>query len=257
MPARIFLLFLLVLLPSCAARRAEVVTNSGRSTAGAIVGELRSQRARLATLTGRGELTFESPDRSGSAFFRVSLRRPDSLLVRLQGPFGMEVGSLLLTPSGFLFYNAVENSVRSGDLRDSRFRSLIPVAMEQTELADLFAGQLPLPRDTAALVLSRSPDEITLVEPRKDGPGHTRYTIDADDLTVTKVEILDNAGDVVGEAEALDFREIDGIPLPRRIRAAMGGRDQSLALYFTSQSVNGPSPSFHVTIPSSARRSTR
>ena len=257
MPARAILLSVLLLAASCAPKRGEFGTDVSRASPGELLRELHSRRAQLSTLTGRGELTFESPERSGSAFFRFAMRRSDSLLVRLQGPFGMEVGSFLLTSSGFLFYNAIENSVHTGDPSGARFRSLIPIAMEQGELMDLFAGQLPLPRDSAGVAFSRTPEGALLLSREDAGGGSVRYTIDAEELTVIRVEILDAAGSAVGEAEAMEFREIDGVPLPRRIRASTGGGAQSLALYFTSQAVNGPSPSFQVAIPSSARRSSR
>jgi hypothetical protein len=258
MAARSLLLLALFLMASCAPKRADVGTDLHRAPAGEILRELHARRAQLSVLGGKGELTFESPDRSGSAFFRFAMRRGDSLLVRLQGPFGMEVGSFLLTSSGFLFYNAFENSVLSGDPSNRRFRALLPFPMEQGELMDLFAGQLPLPHDTIGVTVARASDQLILFRQRtRPGEKDARYHVDAEERCVNRVEVLDSAGATLVDVEALDFRDVDGFLLPRRIRASANGGEESLAIFFTSRNVNGPAPSFQVTIPPSARRSSR
>ena len=97
-----------------------------------------------------------------ASFFRFAVRRPDSLFVRLQGPFGIEVGSLLLTPEETLFYNAMENTLLSGNATLRRIQTFLPFSISRGGLMDLFAGQIPAPEDTVALGVSREGDALTL-----------------------------------------------------------------------------------------------
>jgi hypothetical protein len=254
MPARSIICLCVILAASCAPRRTEIGL-AGTPAPGELLGRIAAERSTITTLAGKGELTFESPDRSGSAFFRFAVRRPDSLLIRLQGPFGIEVGSLLLTPDETLFYNAMENTLLSGNATMRRIQNFLPFPIDRPGLMDLFAGQIPPPRDTAALGVSRAGDGLTLTG-RYEG-STTTWEIDPDDWTVRRMSVVDSAGLLTLEAEASEFRSIDGVPLPDRVRFAMPEEGRYLSVYFTSRTVNGDLPPFQLSAPRSARRVTR
>src|SRR5512135_1065837 len=97
-----------VLCSSCAPRRAEVALSTATVSAPMLVDLVEARSDRLRSLVGKGSVTFESPEVGGSAFFELALKKPDSLLVRFEGPFGMTVGTLFLCPQKFVMYNSME-----------------------------------------------------------------------------------------------------------------------------------------------------
>src|SRR5262245_1425485 len=73
---------------------------------------MRDQKIR--TLRGDGNITIESPEASNSGSFDVDLKKPDSLRIKLSGPFGIHIGTLMMSPQQYIFYNARENSATVG-----------------------------------------------------------------------------------------------------------------------------------------------
>lgn len=241
---------------SCAPRRTDTGIESASTSPGALLRTVSEVRNRLHTVVGRGNLSFDSPEVAGSAFFRLALARPESLLVRLQGPFGMNVGTFFLTRSKFLLYNAVENSVITGRADARSIRSIIPFDLTGDDVFNLFGGAFPLPDDTVGLRSAVAEDgQIHFTF----GCGTERcdYWVDLDDLLVTKLRRTDSAGEVVAEASAGDVRDYEGIAVPRRIRLAFPKESRTISVYYTAISVNRDRPSFDYSIPAGARSITR
>jgi hypothetical protein len=207
--------------------------------------------ALVQTLVGNGNLSFDSPEAAGSAFFRLALRRPESLLVKLQGPFGISVGTFFLSRTRFVMYNAMENSVIAGRPDPRAIRSVVPFDLTVDEVFNLFGGSFPLPSDTSGL-------RDMLYE---DGQLHLKfvcgseiceYWVDLEDLLVTKLCRQNSSGEVLMEAEAGDVREFNGVPLPRHVRVSFPQSSRFLSVYYSSLSVNQEDPSFAFSVPPGA-----
>ena len=83
----------------------------------------------IQSLEGSGTVTFESPEMAGSVFFRVSLKKPDSLLLKFDGPFGIDAGFFFLSKRTFVMYNRFENTVTAGSPDEQSIRKVIPFAL--------------------------------------------------------------------------------------------------------------------------------
>jgi hypothetical protein len=214
--------------------------------------EVAKRSTEVQTVAGRGNLTFDSPEIAGSAFFRSSLKRPDSLLVRLQGPFGMDVGTFFLSREKYVVYNAIENVVQSGDPSTASIRSLIPFDLSPADLVSVFDGLFPLPRDTAGVRVAGVDGELTRLAVGCGG-GECEYWIDTDRLAVTRVLRKDAAGKVQVDMEAMDFKEFDGFDLPRQVRLDFPGASRTVSVFYTTLTPNGEPPSFAFIVPPGAR----
>jgi hypothetical protein len=254
MAARSALAFLLLglMLESCAVKRSEIGLELKNAPPSLLLRLVRQERQKVRTLVGRGTLSFEAPEANGSAFFRLGLREPDSLLLRLQGPFGMSVGTFFLTRSTFVFFNAIDNSVLRGDPASRRIRSVIPFDLSGEDLLNFFGGAFPLPEDTTDLSAAvREGDLLHLTF--ACGDETCDYWIDPEALLVTKLRRMNARQEILLEAEAGDLREREGISLPRSIHFAFPESQRYLSVYYTALSVNGEEPSFAFSVPSSAR----
>ncbi len=84
----------------------------------------------ISSLRGNGSITIETPEGSSSGSFDLSLKKPDSLLVELHGPFGIHVGTLLLSRERFLFYNNMDNTALVGKPDGRTLNSMFRLRME-------------------------------------------------------------------------------------------------------------------------------
>ncbi len=237
---------------SCAPRRSDVSPGTPSLLPTLLLDQVARRNAGLRTLVGRGSLTFDSPEVAGSAFFRSSLKRPDSLLVLLQGPFGMDVGTFFLSDRRYVVYNAIENLVQTGDPATSAIRSFIPFDLSAEDLVNVFGGMFPLPHDTAGIRIVEFDADVTHLA-LGCGDGQCEYWVDTGRLAVTRMLRRNAAGEVQVDMEARDFKEYDGIALPRQLRLEFPGAMRTLSVYYSSLSPNGDPPSFAFTIPSGAR----
>jgi len=242
----------LLLALSCAPKRADIGVDLSRAPAPYVLKRIFEQRALVRTVVGKGNLSFDSPEAAGSAFFRLALKRPESLLVKLQGPFGMSVGTFFLSRSRFVMYNAMENSVIAGTPDARGIRSVVPFDITADEVFNLFGGCFPLPSDTTGLREMLSEDGLLHFK-FACGRETCDFWVDAEDLLVTKLRRENSSGDVLVEAEADDIHEFNGVPLPRRIRLSFPQTSRYLSIYYSSLSVNQEDPSFVFSVPPGAR----
>lgn len=252
MPFRLVCLLAAVFMFSCAPRRSDVSLLPRPLPPSLLLEEVARRTAEVKTLAGRGNLTFDSPEIAGSAFFRSSLKRPDSLLVKLQGPFGIDVGTFFLSRERYVVYNAIDNVVQSGDPSSTSIRSLIPFDLSPEDLVSVFGGLFPLPRDTAGVRIAGVDGDVTCLTV-SCGAGECEYWVDTDRLAVTRVRRKDPAGKVQVEMEAMDFKEFDGCTLPRQVRLDFPGVSRTVSVFYTTLTPNGEPPSFAFTVPPGAR----
>jgi len=90
-----------------------------------------AQTSRLQNnFTADGTLTINTPTMSQSAGFELASHGSDSVKISVYGPFGITVGSALLTRNSFTAYNALNNTLYKGSpekqLRMLPFMSDLP-----------------------------------------------------------------------------------------------------------------------------------
>ena len=253
---RVAVVLVLSLCSSCTPKHAAVSLDTEKIGAASLIGLVRSAGSRLKSVTGRGSVTFESPENSGSAFFDLSLRKPDSLLVRLQGPFGISLGTLFLSRDTFLMYNSMENRLITGAPRAGSIRAAIPFDLTQDQVLDAFSGRFPVDGDAKAVhIYSVDDDRFHLA--LRCGIDTCEYWIDPSSLVVRRYERKDEQGRVVVTAEADAITEQDDVYAARRISITFPLQQRRLSIYYTSLSLNEPNPSFEFSIPASAHTTVR
>jgi len=219
-----------------------------------LVRRVRANASGIRLLEGKGSLWFESPGAAGSAFFTIAMCRPDSLLVRLKGPFGVEVGLLFLSRERFVVYNGMANRVVTGTPTAASMKAVIPIDLTYDQIVDAFAGSfLPDPPAGAPVQFGVDNDAFRLVYPC--GSDTCSYLIDPETDVVTDYTMTDPGGRVVLEAHTGKISERGGAYLPGTIQIRF--ERQELSIQYSSLELNASEPSFAYSIPSSARRSQR
>ncbi len=247
---------LLLVLSGCAASRNAAIVNpfgTDNFTPEEIIERVNSHALECSTLQASGTLAVESPNFSNSASFEVRIHRPDSVLIQVQGPFGIHVGALLLIKDRYTFYNAIRNEVAEGDISKDGIPMLRTEGINPQLIIDALCGA----RSFAAYHIQ--PDSLSsnsenyFLRFRRNNI-ITEYVVNKKLLTLTGVSEIDSAGTAIQEEEYSYTQRENGSILPQSIRATTPPRNTSLAFVYNTVSINTPLPPFVLDIPSDAER---
>ena len=219
-----------------------------------LIERVRENASGVRLLSGKGSLWFESPQASGSAFFTIAMRRPDSLLVRLKGPFGVEVGLLFLSRDRFVVYNGMANRVFTGVPTPLSMRSVLPIDLTYDQILNAFAGSF-LPETAMGNPARYGVDDNLLTLVYACGPDTCSYGIDPETHVVMEYRMTDESGQTLLEAHAGKVFKRGGVFIPSTIQIRF--EEQQLSIQYSSIELNSMDPSFTYSIPSGARRIQR
>jgi outer membrane lipoprotein-sorting protein len=247
LPAILFLSFI-----GC--RTTSTMNIDNRSISSTEVQEIaRTNHTRIQSIKGEGRISIETPQIAQSGAFILTLRKPDSVMINLQGPFGINVGSALVTRTGFSFYNSFENKLITGSTNTENLDRILHVRLSFDDLLNIFAGGEFLTDDL------RSPDEIRIENNQfmfiyVSAGSSRRYWIDPTTKSIQRIQFLDQNGKLTVEQIFNDFENIDGIVMPYAIRIIRPKARQMLTLTYSDIVVNTDELQFTFTVPQNAER---
>jgi hypothetical protein len=194
---------------------------------------------RISTLQGEGSITIESPELSNSGSFDVDIRKPDSLRVKLNGPFGIYIGTLAMSPTQFVFFNARENIATVGQPDGRTLRSIFHITLKFDEILKAFTGEFlsSLSRDSL--------DNFSTIEDQyvfrfRSAAGIQEYRIDPDRFAVTSYRLLDADGKPSIIAVASRFDDDREIVMPGLVRVILPAERRSVTIAYSEIKTNVP-----------------
>jgi outer membrane lipoprotein-sorting protein len=228
--------------------------NSARTVTPDLVQQsVRNNQERVRSLKGSGNITLETPEIAQSGSFELMLRKPDSVFVKLEGPFGIEVGAALLTRQDFFFYNSLQNRLISGTMNASNLRRILRVNLSFDELVNMITGGTFFPEDQGAPDTVTVEDDQFVLTYRHEG-GIRRYWIDNESLLIAKIQHIDRGGRLQFEQRFANFRSIEGTSLPYRVRITQLAERRTVALSYSSIAINTDALQFTLDVPENAER---
>lgn len=239
---------------SCSSRPPGLLLDTDVTTVEVLARRVNEQTGRLHSIVGRGTLSFESPELAGTAAFSSSLKRPDSLLILLEGPFGIDLGTFFLTRERYVVYNSMENRVITGVPGSQSLKAVIPFDLTFEEMVNAFAGVFSLPTSNATrFVVEDDRFRISYA----CGENECEYWVDPSFLLVTRFVQRSPDGSVVVEAQCSSLTEDSNATAPKRISVRFPGQRRKLSISYTAITLNSPDPSFAFSVPDNARTIVR
>lgn len=241
-----------VLLFSCSpAPRVTLDTDS--VTPAQLVRGVELNHTKKTSLRARGSISIESRDFSNSGNFNMDLKHPDSLLVRLRGPFGINVGTVFLSQNEFVFYNSMANEAVVGEPRNDILRAFLRMDIGVNDIMDLFLGS-----SKALFSERRRPDEYTI-----DGDQYLltfrsrdsirRYWVDPYYNAISRM-VYSSAEDRPLIEERYDrFTKVDGMVMAQSIRVISHQERASFSVSYNRIDLNANELSFSYSIPANAK----
>ncbi len=252
---RILLLFIpVLLLGSAGCRTTSTLNLATRPVSPAEVqSTVRTHVDQIRSLQGEGRISVETPDIAQTVSFILTLRKPDSILVRLEGPFGIRVGSALITRTEFFFYNSLQNKLISGSSKSENLNRIFHVQLGFDDLLNFFSGGTFLDGDL------RAPDETRIENDQyvfvyKSDSADRLYWIDPNTYLIRKMQYVDRNGSLTLEQTFSNFQRVGGIEMPYNIRVLQPKTRQLVALAYSDVAVNAEPTPFTFTIPGDAER---
>ncbi len=243
----------LVLLALHCAPSTSTRTTGGGATPDLIQQSVLNNQQKVHSLKGSGNITIETPELAQSASFELMLRKPDSVLLKIEGPFGIEVGAALMTSREFLLYNSLQNRLISGSMNPSNLSRILRVSVSFEELIRLLTGGAFLAEDQRAPQAFTIEDDqyvLTYASPN----GSRQYWVDPSTLLITKIQLFDGKRKPLFEQRFSRFRSVEGTPLPQHIRFLQPQERRAVALSFSSMSINSSNLHLFLDVPRNAQR---
>jgi hypothetical protein len=175
-----------------------------------ILGHLPAYPPALQRIAAEARVALSAPDESGQFTARIIYHHPESLLVRVTFPLGIEGARVLSTPEQAWVYDRIEKVVWTGS--PERVAAVLPGAVAGTDLVPLATG-FEQPDRRVAWRLDVDSTLYLLSHP----DGTIRYTVDPSIWRIVAVRERDAQGSIVEQRWYTDFVTVDGIRLPRRM----------------------------------------
>jgi hypothetical protein len=246
----LLLCILTFLLAACASRREAVRLDTSRTPPALLMETVRAAGTPLTSFSGRGSVAFESPEASGTIFFTVAVRQSDSVLIRFEGPFGLDVGFLYANRTSFVLYNAMENWYATGSTGKGDFRSVLPIDLTFEEMLGAFTGTFQLPEHRMPSHYSALDNQYLLVF--TSVADTSWYWVDPALKAVTQYRVSRGDSCLV-EGTTDNWTEEDGRLIPMRVALTFPSSARQVSVFYSSVEINPESLPFSHTVPSKAR----
>ncbi len=230
-----------------------VTLDTDKVTPAQLVRDVEMNHTKKTSLRARGSISIESRDFSNSGNFNMDLKHPDSLLVRLRGPFGINVGTVFLSQNEFVFYNSMANEAIVGEPRNDILRAFLRMDVGVNDIMDLFLGS-----SRTLFNEHRRPDEYAI-----DGDQYLlifrsrdsirRYWIDPYYRAVSRM-VYSSAEDRPLLEERYDrFTRVNGTVMAQSIRVISHQERASFSVSYNRIDLNANELSFSYSIPANAK----
>lgn len=219
-----------------------------------LINRLEANRRRIRNFEGQGTITVNSSTLQTSATFRVVMIKPDSVYITFFGPFGIELAQAVVTNSGFIFYDALQNTAYTGESDSDALQNIFRINLSFSDIVDAFTGSVNLSPN-----LYKSPDKfeviydkyiLTYINPES---GLTSvYKIDVRRLGITEYSLQSGDGIINFEGKYSDFQIVENVAIPYKITIMNKGDNQKIDVEYRKINVNKKDIAIDFKIPDDA-----
>ena len=198
-----------------------------------LIEKLQSHGRKLRTLQGSAHLTINSESGNFQGTLQIKARLPDSLLIKVEGPFGVDIAYLRLCGQELLFYNPMMKLAYTGSL-DEKI-DLMPVQINTGDFLLQTLGLLLIPEsrigDIRSLISRSGHYEIYF----NNGE---RVSVLPKGPVVSRWEKRNTNGNLDWTWEGNNYRKSAGVQLPRLIRVHVEHPKQFITVYYIKRKTN-------------------
>ena len=244
--------FLLMAFTGCATHNS-IRTGFRSASFEEVFQSVNANHERIHTLKGEGKISIETPEFAQTASFTLLMRKPDSLLISLAGPFGIKVGAALLTKKNFSFYNSLQNTLTTGTTNEENIQRIFHINLNFEDILNLFSGGVFSSADLHNPDEQRIENDLLLYI-YSSGDEKRYYWIDPSTLQIRKIQQFDLGGAVAFEQNFRDFEETGNSAIPRSIQIIQPVQRHRISLSYSDVELNNTAMECTLTVPENAKR---
>ncbi|HZV13393.1 MAG TPA: DUF4292 domain-containing protein [Candidatus Kapabacteria bacterium] len=229
-----------MLLAACSSSRVSTMEETPTNAAHII----SEQDNAIRSLRGYGTVSISSPALSNTASIDVSLRAPDSLRIKITGPFGITLGTVFATRSHYIAYDAWDNTVQRGTLDSNKFLPLPGFMLTFDDAFQFLKGLPPILRNA-----QKEADTSAAIE-GEDADGRTVECIVGKGC-IERARIKQPNGDDIVEFFS-GYGDVNGISFPERISAS-AAHEGKMSIHYDDVNLNTQDLDFSISVPKDAK----
>jgi len=210
----------------------------------------------LESLEADGTISFDSPDNSGSGDIEIKIIKPDSVFVKITGPFGVSVATALITRNDFIYYNVQENKVITGPSTELNIGAILRIGVTFDELINSFSGSFHFPDESTDSTDALSENSMYVLQ-LSQPEGIERYLIEPSQFAIKQYFLLDPDFQTRIQVGYSDYTyELVGgktLNFPNKIVIKNPSKKQSVYLEYQDKAINKKDISIKIRVPKSAK----
>jgi len=248
--SKYILLLLAFLLISCSG--AKYTLNKSSVPYEYLFSEIEKDQNRLESFAGSARISVDSESFSGTFNADIYLNANDSLLINVEGPFGLDVGTMFIGNNRFIFHNKVDNNFFSGSVSDFLNRNFMQFPIKISEVSDVFTAK--------DLLTSMKIEEYNIQNDQFFVHGFNafieyRLWIDPHTGHISRIEYLENKK-IILEKEYRAFVKQKDLYFPTKIIIKRPLEKQAMSIYYSRLRINNPieSDRFSIRISDKAKQ---
>ena len=148
----------------------------------------------IKSIQSKARITVESPDYAMSFDAQMIYAAPDTLFIKAEGPFGIDVGKIFIGRRRFILYNQFNNQFFSASLEDEYFNTFLQTNLSFKQIKGAFIGYSLLP-ENIKLVDEKNGVFTALVNSNK-----WQYIVDIETGLLQKFEIIMNNPTIISRS---------------------------------------------------------
>lgn len=246
------LTLLLILLAACTGSKQEL----DKIPVKEIKQKVNERFSKINSLEASGTIAFDSPDMSNSGYIEIRLRKPDSVLVKIEGPFGIDIANALITRTDFIYYNVQENKVILGPTSDINIGAILRIKVTFDELINSFSGSFYFEDDEQDSIDAASENNFYVLQVNKEYV-KKKYFIEPYSYVINTYSVYDRKDKMLLEVDYSKFEDektdSGNVNFPNQIIINRPDSKQTVWLTYESKELNKKNLSFKIKYPKSAK----
>lgn len=203
---------------------------------------------KIKTCEAYGSISFDSPEMSNSGFIELKVK-PDSLYIKLEGPFGIDIAQALITHENFIYYNAQENKVITGPSTEANINAILKFKLGFEDLKNTFCCSFKFGEDASDSSDAPTGENLYLLSIRREIGSQNFYIMPAS-FKINKYNITDNSG-LMLEVKYSGFNLTDDFP--SQIIIKKPSEKQTVWINYDSVDLNNSNIKIQMRYPKSAK----
>lgn len=248
---KIFFIFLLPFIYSCSASKTETADLKNIPVS-KLKEKLNNSSKYIQTFEASGSISVETPEESNSGYFELRIKKPDSLFIKIEGPFGISIASALITSKDFIYYNSQENKAITGPTNDINIGSVLKIKMGFNELINALTGTFSFAEESGDTLEAGTEKSNYLIATNLKS-GISRYLIEPDLFLINEYSVFDNANKKILDVTYPKYDNYGSVYLPEQLIIKKPDTKQTIWLNYSSKDINKKDLSFKIKVPKSAK----